>query len=44
MRYNTSMCFASITPNNIIELIMFGVAALAVVAIVLIIVLFAVCL
>ena len=42
MRYNTSMCFATITINSIVELVMLIVAAVAVVAAVLIIVLFAI--
>ena len=42
MRYNTSMCFATITINSIVELIMLIVAAVAVLAAVLIIVLFAI--
>ena len=42
MRYNTSMCFLSITVNSVIELIMILVAGLAVVAAVIVIILFAV--
>ena len=42
MRYNTSMCFAVIEINNVIELIMLIVGALALAAAVLIIVLFAI--
>ena len=40
MRYNTSMCFLSITVDSLVELLMLAVAGLAVVAAVLIIVLF----
>ena len=42
MRYNTSMCFVSIIPDNLIELIMIVVAALALVAAIIVIVLFAI--
>ena len=42
MRYNTSMCFLSIIPDSIIELVMIVVAASAFVAAVIIVVLFAV--
>ena len=42
MRYNTSMCFAVIEINNVMELVMLIVGALALAAAVLIIVLFAI--
>ena len=42
MRYNTNMCFLSITINSIVELLMLAVGGLAIVAAVIIIVLFAI--
>ena len=42
MRYNTSMCFVSIIPDSVIELVMIVVAAFAFFAAIVIIILFAI--